>query len=54
MLAPLHVDGDLPASAPVRMEERAVPIRPQIDGRVRRVISDPNDLLIGGYREGDP
>ena len=54
MLAPLLIDGNLTASPPIRVGERAVPIGPQIDGRARRVVSDPDDLLMSGKGERNP
>ena len=54
MFSPLHVDRDLAAVAPVGMKQRAVPIRPDVGRRARRVVADPDDLFVGRDGERNP
>ena len=54
VLAPLHVDRDLAAVAPVGVEQRPVPERPDVGRRAGRVVADPDDFLVGRDRERYP
>src|SRR5947207_13530416 len=47
MLSPLHADRCPALVAPVRVENRAMPVRPQVGWRSsRRVVADPNLFLV--------
>lgn len=54
MFAPLNVDCDLAAFAPIGMQQSAMPEGPYVGGRARGVVANPHDLLVGGDREWDP
>jgi hypothetical protein len=54
MLPPLDIDGHLTTSAPISVQQRAVPVRPQVGRGARGVVADPDDLLVRGDGEGYP
>ena len=53
MFSPLHIDCDL-GPVPWSVKDCAMPVGPHISRRVRRVVSDPHDLLVSRNRERNP
>jgi len=54
MLSPLDVDRDLATIAPICVQQRSMPVCPEVDRGVSRVVTHPYDLLVGWDSERDP
>src|SRR5262249_55033480 len=55
VLAPLDVDGWLAAIAPIGVQHRPMPVRPQVSRRFRdRIIADPDFFLVARFGPWHP
>lgn len=53
MFSPLDIDRRRSMIAPIGVDDLAVPVRPQIRRRVRRVVTDPDDFFVRGDGKWD-
>src|SRR4030095_7895139 len=54
MLSPLDVDRYCAALSPVGVQDRSMPIGPDVRWRLRRVVSNPDDFFVRRFRERYP
>jgi hypothetical protein len=54
MLSPLDVDRHSATRSPVGVQDRSMPIGPDVRWRLRRVVSNPDDFFVSRFRERYP